>query len=362
MERTEPSTKLSLALGRMSRRVFVERIAKVASAPLAALPTGSPTPRDCSVLAGSRIRLIVPHPPGGGYDRFGRLVAPLLGQQLAARVVVDNVAGAGGTVGANVLKTAPVDGKTIGILNSSGMLMASLLGGAPFPDPRTDFALLGRIAPTPQIWASRASSALENLDHVRAIARKRPVLFALQDIASTNFAGIVTSTHLLGIEADFVSGYQGTRAMVLALLRDEVDLISISFDSLRGFIDSGEVNPILQITPQRISPHDSLDGVPILPDASGPDPDDLQAPLLGLMELGRVLAAPAGIPAHLRECLEQNLFETLNTPRFLQAAAAAGMVVAPRSGAATREAMGRTADDALRLIPLIRVARRRAHE
>jgi tripartite-type tricarboxylate transporter receptor subunit TctC len=63
------------------------------------------------------IRLIIPFPPGGSNDVVGRMVATHLGEKLGKQIVVDNRAGAGGTVGTEIVSKAPADGYTLGVVS-----------------------------------------------------------------------------------------------------------------------------------------------------------------------------------------------------------------------------------------------------
>jgi len=323
-------------------------------------------------FAGRTIRWIVPQAPGGGYDAYSRLIAPFYADKLSAEAVVENIVGAGGSVGANVLKHARPDGTTVGLMNASGIVVASMLGDANTPSPVTDFAILGRVARTPQIWASGKGSGLLNMYDVLTVARRRPLLFGIQDVGSTNFAGISVGSFLMGLDYEVVAGYPGTAAAVMAALRGEVDLIGFTFESVLNWIDAGDLKPVLQLSDAPISPQPSLEGVSLLGGPNGlaerrarelgQDTDqarDDAGALASVLNLGRVVVAPAGLEPGVFECLEATLYETLTDPDLEKAAAQANWTLDVARAEVTMNNLRQGAENATRFIPLLRRAIRR---
>ena len=99
-------------------------------------------------LKGQVVRLIVPHLPGGGFDAYARLIERFFESETGAEVVVDNVPGAGGKIGAMRLMKASADGLTIGLLNAPGLILAEMSRKASSPNVLDDFTILGRVART----------------------------------------------------------------------------------------------------------------------------------------------------------------------------------------------------------------------
>ena len=100
----------------MTRRRMLERSAAlVGGLVLTDLPA-----RAC--IEGARVRWIVGWSPGGGFDTYSRLAEPFIEKALGAQIVIDNVRGAGGRVGALMLSRSRPDGRTLGILNGSAFL------------------------------------------------------------------------------------------------------------------------------------------------------------------------------------------------------------------------------------------------
>ena len=99
------------------------------------------------------IRMIVPFPPGGSTDIFGRLMADALSRQLAVQVVVDNRGGAGGNIGAGLAARAPADGYTISMFTVAQSIAPSVMK-LDF-DPAKDFTPITLIACPASCWCTR---------------------------------------------------------------------------------------------------------------------------------------------------------------------------------------------------------------
>ncbi|MBM3790207.1 MAG: hypothetical protein FJW35_07620 [Acidobacteria bacterium] len=291
---------------------------------------------EASCVAGKRIRWLVPFAAGGGYDIYSRLLEPHLQKKLRAEIVLENMPGAGGIIAATTLMRSRPDGLTLGILNAPGLLVAAMTGETPAPNPATDFTVLGRIVRNHVTWFTGGHSALRSCDDVLAEAAARPMVFGISEVGSTNFINAAVAAFLLGIRAEFIAGYPGSRETSLAVMRGEVDLAAFTFESVQDRVDARDLRPILQISTTGVSAHSCLQGVPLLGGPEGlavrraielrRDPrhaeEDADA-LIGLTRTGILVAAPPGLEDVLFRCLEESLHETLADPAFQAAAARA---------------------------------------
>ena len=152
----------------LSRRGLLRRLSGSAGA--CALPGLG---RAAACLQADHIRWIVPHPPGGGYDTYSRLLQPFLEGALGARGVrIENLDGAGGLRGAAATCEASPDGATLGIVNVPGLLLASMVD-ASVPNPFQGFTLLGTIARSSYLWATSAASGIRSFEDLESLGRKR---------------------------------------------------------------------------------------------------------------------------------------------------------------------------------------------
>ncbi len=322
--------------GGITRRTFIHQLMAAGTFVLS-YPIGASgllaDDAKCRPFEGQKIRWIVPHAVGGGYDTYSRLVAPYLAQALKAEMVIENIPGAGGIVGARAIKEAAPDGLTIGILDGSGMLVASLAGEPKAPQIARDFNIVGRIARSRQVWAISSGAPFQSISDVLQAAAQRAIVFGTLNVASLSFCNIVIASHLLGVEAEVVSGYRGSKAGVLAVQRGDVEIICYSFESILRHIESGDIKPILQVSDEPISAHPALKDVPLLGGSDGlaslrarelgRDPREAELDvdtLMAIIGVGRLIVAPKRLAPDLARCLEHALLETLATPVFKKAA------------------------------------------
>jgi tripartite-type tricarboxylate transporter receptor subunit TctC len=324
----------------VSRRELMKYMGIAFGAALLGPQTGcSPTPSPqalCSQLSGKQVRWLVPFPPGGGYDIYSRLLEPFYEKRTGAEIIIENTPGAGGVISANKLKQSSADGLTLGLLNAPGLLVAALTGATEVPNPAQDFTILGRLVRNQAVWVTAANSPLRSIEDVLTESQRRPIVFGISEIGSTTFANVVVATQLLGINTAYISGFAGSREISLAVMRGEVDLVSLSFDSIVDKLESQDIRAILQISPQPISAHASLKEVALLCGSQGiaarraaelgRDRQQTEEDALALTRLtgaGLLVAAPPRMEEGLFRCLEQSLYEVLSHAELQSAAAKA---------------------------------------
>ncbi|MCU0886591.1 MAG: tripartite tricarboxylate transporter substrate-binding protein [Rubritepida sp.] len=146
------------------------------------------------------IRLVVPYPPGGGADTTARLLAEPMGAFLGQPVVVENRAGAGGSIGAGVVAQAPADGHTLLLDAGAHVVNPALLRGLAFDYARA-FAPISQVTVLPQLLVVRPGLAASDLAGFVALARG-----AAQGL-SFGSSGNATSSHLAGALLAKVAGF-----------------------------------------------------------------------------------------------------------------------------------------------------------
>jgi tripartite-type tricarboxylate transporter receptor subunit TctC len=207
------------------RRTIVLQIAALTMA--ASFSVFAQTPQPFPV---KQIRLIVPFPPGGPTDIVARPFVQMLGNDLGATVVVDNRAGAGGSVGAEVVARSAADGRML-LLGTVGThaINAALYRALAY-DPVRDFTPLGRIAQAPVAIVVNPAQPINNLAELVALAKRTP--------GKLNYgsAGAGTPGHLTGEMFKAVAGinivhvpYKGSAPAMIDLLGGQ---IQIAFDPL----------------------------------------------------------------------------------------------------------------------------------
>jgi tripartite-type tricarboxylate transporter receptor subunit TctC len=358
----------------LSRRQALARMLAACGIPMLGFPPGRPisgrqTP--CEGIEGKRIRWLVGYSPGGGYDAYSRLLEPVLERVLGANILVDNVPGAAGIVAARTLANATADGRTLGIIDGPGLLLANRRRLASAPDLETDLVALGRVARLHPVLVTATRSGLTTIEDLLARARSGPLVAGVTATASQNFVNCALTAHLFGIDVRFVVGFPGSRELVLALVRGDVDFMAADAESVRGDIESDKLIPILRIARQPLGLYAALDGVPILageegitarrPELfklAGPGSSETAESLVRFTSVGRLVVGPVGLPAQLRLCLEQGLSAALADPEFRTSAARAHRSLAVASGAEVRRELAMAASAITRLLPVVERAAR----
>lgn len=323
---------------------------------------------DCPGLGDETVHWVVPNVPGGGYDLYSRLIQPFLEERLNTRVIIENRPEAGGLVAAIKVRDARPDGRTIGIVNASGLMAAGVLPDSPAPDLLRDFTILARIVSNQTLLFSASNSEINNIEDLLQVSAQRPIVVGVRDIGSASFLALPIAADLLGLDYATVTGYVGSTSRALAVQRGDVDLIIQNFDSVSRFVESGELLPLLQIS-GKDSGHPILGGeqgmAARLAIKRGTDPGLAKQQADGLssvMAAGRIIVAPARLPVEMQRCISKALAETLSSPELQQAAALARLSLAP-TGARETLADLRAGDEQLSgFEPLVRAAMEQARQ
>ena len=329
------------------------------------------TSSGCAALTGKTIRWYVPSQPGGGYDAYSRLLQPFLERRLSARLLIENLPDAGGIVAALSIRDAVADGTTLGIINASGLLAAHAVEKQLAPNPATDFSIVGQIAANHVVVFTGRDAGLKGIDDLLRLAQSRPIVVGVRDVGSSGFYGVPVLAELLGIEYALVSGYVGSPARTLAVMRGEIDIFLGNLDSLDGQMQAGELIPLLQLTAsagsrEKIPELGGVDGIASQrAAATGRTPAQaaqMASNLAAVVGAGRMVAAPAQLPEPIASCLEAALREVLQNEELLQAADRAKLGIDYRDSAAAHRDLLAAADAVEQFHDLIQAAVEQARE
>jgi len=190
------------------------------------------------------IRMVVAFPPGGIADFAARSVAPRLADSLGVPVVVENKAGAGGIIGAELVAKSAADGYTLLVTSISHTINPAVTKKLPF-DTQRDFAPVMLIADAPNILVLHPSIEASSLPELIAFLKKRP--------SQLNYAssGIGTSTHLCGELFKTMAGvelqhvpYKGGGPAVADLLGGQVQLMFATLPTVLEHVRAGKLRAI----------------------------------------------------------------------------------------------------------------------
>ena len=233
------------------------------------------------------IRLIVPFPPGGPADAIARPLAQKLNESLGQPVVVDNRAGATGTLGAGLVAKAPADGYTLLLGTSNELTMSpGLYDKLPY-DPTTDFTPISNVILFPNILVLHPALPAKSTAQLIALARRSPgqLNFATSGIGSTNHLSAELFKSLAKVSVNCVP-YKGAGPAVTDLIAGHVEAMFATMPSVVSFVKAGKLNALF-VTDQR-----RWNALPEVPSAK-----EAGVPALTVITFNGVLAPAATPPA-----------------------------------------------------------------
>lgn len=233
------------------------------------------------------VTLIVPYPPGGTTDIAARTIAQAMEPFLGQTIVVDNRAGAGGSIGMGVVARAKPDGYTVGMGTiGTQSINQYLYNDLPF-NAEKDFSPIALVVSTPNVIAVRNESEIKSMADLIAKAKA-----AGKDQLTYASPGIGSSVHLTGAYLEQVAGiemlhipFKGVSASLPALIGGQVDILMDNLPSTLSQLQDGSRVRALAVTSVKRSP--SLPNVPTVAEAGLKDFD---------VTAWFALYAPAGTP------------------------------------------------------------------
>lgn len=308
---------------------------------LSAGTPGTPGPDSCAELAGARVRWLIGWSAGGGYDAYSRLLEPTLERRLGAQLILENLPGAGGVLATRRLMSSRADGRTLAILNGTGLSLAPALRLQVTPDFETDLTVIARIVGHQQALIVAADSAFTSMESVVETGRRRPLVMGVTGLATVNTLLTALLRPLFGVEVEVVAGYPGSREIMAAVARGELDgaiagiETPLPLDTVRILLrferDEGLANadPTYASIPTLTGPSGVLTRGPGLFALPSDQVEATAADLSSLMEVGRIVAGPPGLPQPVRDCLRDTLLAALGDQDFRRAATRARRSVGP---------------------------------
>ncbi|KHJ54444.1 protein in the TAR-I ttuE-ttuC' intergenic region [Aureimonas altamirensis] len=252
------------------------------------------------------ITMIVPFSAGGPTDTVARLTAEAMSQELGQQVVVQNVGGAGGTLGAGQAAQAAPDGYTI-LVHHIGMSTApSLYANLPY-DPVESFEPIGLVTNAPMTIIGRKDMAEGTLQELVTAIKADPQAYTLAN------AGVGAASHLCSmlfmsaIDTEMTTvPYQGNGPIMTDLLGGHVDLTCDQTTNTTQPILDGQVKAYAVTTPGRIGQ------LPDVPTATEAGLDDF------VITVWHGVYAPKGIEPNVRDALVSALQKGLTHEKLVQ--------------------------------------------
>lgn len=249
-----------------------------------------------------QINMVVPFSAGGPTDTVARLIAEKMSADLGQQIVVENVGGAGGTLGAGKVATSEPDGYTV-LLHHIGMATSATLYRKLAYDPLNSFEYIGLVTEVPMTIVARKDFEPADfksfIEHVKTNAEK---------VTMAN-AGIGAASHLCGmifmsaIEAQLTTvPYKGTGPAMTDLLGGQVDIMCDQTTNTTEQIKGGTIKAYAVTTPER------LKVLPDVPTATEGGIADFN------VSVWHGIYSPKGTPAAVNERLSASLQKALADP------------------------------------------------
>ena len=267
------------------------------------------------------ITIVVPFAAGGPTDTVTRMLAEPMAKELGGKIVVQNVVGAGGTVGAGQVARAEPDGYTV-LMHHIGMSTAPALYKDLDYQPLEDFQTVGLVTEVPMTVVARKNfepgTFQDLVTYVKANAGK---------VTLAN-AGIGAASHLCGLLFQSAAGvklqevpYEGTGPALTDLVGGQVDFMCDQTTNTSGQIAAGEVKAYAVTTPERVK---SLPEIPTSTEAGMPQ---LQ------VSVWHGLYLPAGAPQDVTQKLSAALKVALADQAVIDQMAKLGTAPVPATDA-----------------------------
>jgi tripartite-type tricarboxylate transporter receptor subunit TctC len=253
------------------------------------------------------VKIVVPFAAGGSTDVLARLVGQMLSDRFGQQFIVENVGGAGGTIGAAQVARAAPDGYTVmGATPGPITINPAIQARTPY-DPLKDFAPIALVGYSPVVVVVKKDSPVKTLKELITLAKTKPDGIVYGSAGHGSFAHL--SAELFksraGINMTHVA-YRGTAPAVTDLVGGRLDVMFENYPSVQGFISAGELRAIAIGAAHRPTflpdvPTASEEGVPGYESSSW----------FGLL-------APAGTPRPVIDMLNQAIAKGLREPALTE--------------------------------------------
>lgn len=295
-----------------SRRQLLAAAALALCAPLAAVAQAQYPVKP--------VRIVVPFPAGGTTDILARAVAQELTRSMGQSFVVENKAGAGGNIGADLVAKSAPDGYTL-VMGTVGThaINKSLYARMPY-DPQKDFAPVTLVAGVPNVMVVNTEKAaarnIQNVNDFIKYAKARPGQLNMGS------SGNGTSIHLAGELFKSMAGvymthfpFGGSSPALLSLMAGDMDVMFDNLPSSMPHIKAGKLKPLAVTSAERSA---ALPDVPTVEQAAGLKGFEASS-WFGLL-------APAGTPPEIVGRIQQEVAKALATPAMKERLAAQGAI------------------------------------
>lgn len=249
------------------------------------------------------VRIVVAYPAGGVSDTVARLLADKLAGPLGQPLIVENRAGASGTIGMDAVAKAAADGHTLGFSTISPLVLSPHLGKVPY-DPARDIAPVTSVMYSPVLLAGTSASDAKTFGELLAAARARPGAIRWATSGPASLGHIMLEQLQSGAKVQFTHvPYKGGGQQITDALGGQFELLSVNTSpALMQHVKAGKLRPLAVGAPSRL---EALPDVPTL--------GELGHPAANLTSVFGIFA-PAGVPQPVLDRLNAEINKALAQP------------------------------------------------
>jgi tripartite-type tricarboxylate transporter receptor subunit TctC len=252
------------------------------------------------------VTIVVPNAPGGPSDLFARWIGNLMGEELGQQIIIENVGGASGTIGASRVAQAAPDGYTL-LMHNITFAAAPALYKRRTYDPLNDFDPIGLATETPQVIVARKAIAAGNLGELIAFIRTNQQSINLADAGRGSASYLCNLFFAQSIGASMTAiSYRGMNPALNDLVAGQVDLMCDQVANTAEQIKAGNIRAYC------VTSHEKLHQLPSLPTC-----DEAGLPHLET-SVWVALLGPKGMPQPVVAKLAFALRQALHNPALAQ--------------------------------------------
>ena len=272
------------------------------------------------------IRMIVPFTPGGSTDILARSIGQELSKAWGQSVIIENIAGAGGSIGADKAAKSPADGYTL-LMGHIGTLAVnpSLYPKLPY-NPVKDFAPVAWVARVPNVLVVNPNVPAKSVQELVALAKSKPGQLSYGSGGNGSAANLATEYFKMQTETAILHiPYRGTAPAVTDLMGGQIQMLFTGAPAVMGQVKNGQLRALAVSSPKR------LDALPDLPTVAEAGYKNFEA------DQWYGVVAPAGTPRDIVLKLNQQINLALNSAELKKRLTTEGAVATPD----TPEAFGK---------------------
>jgi tripartite-type tricarboxylate transporter receptor subunit TctC len=296
---------------------------------------GLPAQAEVSVKSfyeGKTIKIIIPYPPGGSYDRYSRMAAAYMGKYIPGNptIIVQNKSGIAGTL-RDFANNLPDDGTSIGMFPET-------IGIDQLTNPGTGqwdvskLAYLGSFASVNSVFLLAKGARAKNIEDFKTVQ----TTVGCNAPVSQSYSNPALLKNLLGYQFKIICGYKGNTSFPIAMLQGEIDLVSGAWNgwSDRAEVKNGTFKAVIQAGLKR---HPDLPDVPLIQDLVS---DDAGKKVVEFWcsgsAIGRALVVRKTVPQDRIDALRAAFDKAMADPILLKNANDANLEIDPTPGPAVQ--------------------------